>query len=310
MDAFGWNKRPEVLRDKQAAAAVGQVALMGAYKKAFAESGVTVAQMLITRTDLEELDRYLNARNTLTVLLSHQVIPIINENDTVATEEIRFGENDILAALIASKMGADKLFLLTDVEGLKTSPDADGKLLPEVFQITPEIESLVKKGAGSKKSVGGMESKIQAARLAMAGGVEVWIASGARAGILTEILEGRGVGTRFRAKSGGLSARKRWLAGRNAKGTLSLDEGAVRAIVQGKKSLLPSGIVNVEGQFKVGDAVCLAGPDGREVARGLSAYSSEELALIRGKKTAELSALLHRTAPAEAVHRDNLVVIP
>jgi glutamate 5-kinase len=311
MDVFGWDKRPTALKDKQAAAAVGQVALMEAYKKAFAAEGVTVGQVLLTRADLEDRDRYINARNTLDALLSRQVLPILNENDTVATEEIQFGDNDNLSALIAAKTSADKLFLLTDVDGLLTEPGARGKLLPEVFQITPDVEALVQAGAGSKKSVGGMATKIAAARLAMASGVEVWIASGKRPGVVTEILEGRGVGTRFEPQADALSERQRWIVARKAKGTLFVDAGAVTALVKGKKSLLPSGVVKVEGSFSAGDAVRVAGPDGREVARGLSAYSSDELKKIKGRRTTDLSALLGRPSPAaEALHRNNLAVLP
>ncbi len=310
MDRFGWKTRPTALADKQAAAAVGQVALMEAYEEAFAPHGIPVAQMLLSRTDLEDRERYLNARNTLSALLERDVLPVINENDTVATEEIRFGDNDALAALVAVKMSAQKLFLLTDVDGLLTGTGADARLLPEVFRITPDIEALAGGGPGSRKSVGGMKSKLQAARLAMASGVEVWIASGKRAGAVRDILEGRGVGTRFQAQSGGLSARRRWIAfGRRVRGALVLDAGAVAAIVQGKRSLLPSGVVRVEGSFEAGDTVRLLSPAGAEVGRGLASHSSGDMNKIRGRKTADLEKVLGQPGPAEAVHRDNLVVL-
>jgi glutamate 5-kinase len=310
MDVFGWEKRPTALKDKQAAAAVGQVALMEAYKRAFGAEGVTVGQVLLTRADLEDRERYINARNTLDALLSRGVLPILNENDTVATEEIQFGDNDSLSALIAAKTSADKLFLLTDVDGLLTEPGAAGKLLPEVFQITPDIEALVQAGAGSKKSVGGMATKISAARMAIASGVEVWIASGKRAGVVTEILEGRGVGTRFQPQADGLAPRQRWIAGLRPKGVLHLDAGAVNALVAGKKSLLPSGITRVEGSFAPGDAVRVVDPSGREVARGLSAYASADVQKIKGRKTSELPGLLNREhPPQEVLHRNNLAVL-
>ncbi len=310
MDAFGWTERPTALRDKQAAAAVGQPVLMDAYKRAFAAEKIVVAQVLLTRSDLEDRDRYLNTRNTLDALLSHGVLPILNENDTVATEEIQFGENDTLAALVASKISADKLFLLTDVEGLKTSLDDDGRLLPEVFQITPDIEALVQAGPGSKKSTGGMATKVSAARLAMASGVEVWIASGRRTGVVTEILEGRGVGTRFQPQAEALNARRRWIAARRPKGAVHVDAGAVSALVSGKKSLLPSGIVRVEGTFSPGDAVRVVGPDGREIARGLSAYGSGDVQKIKGRKTSELAVLLNLPdSPPEVLHRNNLAML-
>ncbi len=310
MDAFGWKTRPTVLRDKQAAAAVGQVALMEAYKAAFAAQGVTVAQVLLTRTDMEERDRYLNIRNTLHALLERGVLPVINENDTVSTDEIKFGDNDTLSALVATKMESTHLFLLTDVEGLLTGTGADGRLLPEVFQITPDIEALVQAGAGSAKSAGGMASKLSAARLAMASGVEVWIASGRRPGVVRDILEGKGRGTRFVPTEETLSARKRWIAfGRRTKGALHLDDGAVRAITEGKKSLLPSGLAKVDGLFHAGDTVKVLDARGREIARGLTAHGSLDLQKIKGRRSSEVEALLGHPAPAEVIHRDNLVVL-
>lgn len=310
MDAFGWKTRPTVLKDKQAAAAVGQVALMEAYKGAFAPLGVTIAQILLTRADLDDRERYLNIRNTLTALIERQVIPIINENDTVATQEIKFGDNDTLSSLVAAKIDASHLFILTDVDGLLTSTGADGELLPEVFQVTPEIEALVQAGTGSAKSVGGMASKLSAARLAMASGVEVWIASGRKSGIIKNILEGTGVGTRFVPSAEALSARKRWIAfGRKVRGTLSLDEGAVRAITENKRSLLPSGIKRVEGAFNAGDTVKVVTPDGRELARGLTVFSAADLKHIQGHRSTEIEALLGHPAPAEVIHRNNLVLL-
>jgi glutamate 5-kinase len=310
MDAFGWTVRPTALKDKQAAAAVGQVALMEAYKAAFGALGVPVAQILLTRSDIDDREGYLNIRNTLTTLLERNVLPIINENDTVATQEIRFGDNDTLSALVAAKMDAAQLVILTDVEGLLTSTGTDGRLLPEVFQVTPDIEALVQAGTGSAKSVGGMASKLSAARLAMASGVEVWIASGRTPGIVRDILEGKGVGTRFAASPEALSARKRWIAfGRKVRGTLHLDPGAVRAITEGKRSLLPSGLLRVEGAFAPGDTVKILSPEAREIARGLTAFGSTDLRKIKGHRSQEIEGLLGRPAPAEVIHRNNLVVL-
>lgn len=310
MDAFGWKTRPTVLKDKQAAAAVGQVALMEAYKGAFAPLGVTIAQILLTRADLDDRERYLNIRNTLTALLERNVIPIINENDTVATQEIKFGDNDTLSSLVAAKVDATHLFILTDVDGLLTSTGADGELLPEVFQVTPDIEALVQAGTGSTKSVGGMASKLSAARLAMASGVEVWIASGRKPGIVNDILEGKGVGTRFVPSAEALSARKRWIAfGRKVRGTLHLDEGAVRALTENKRSLLPSGIQRVEGAFNAGDTVKVLTPEGRELARGLTVFSASDLKQIQGHRSTEIESLLGHPAPAEVIHRNNLVLL-
>jgi glutamate 5-kinase len=310
MDAFGWKERPTLLKDKQAAAAVGQVALMEAYKTAFTGYGTTIAQILLTRSDLDDRERYLNIRNTLTALLDRGVIPIINENDTVATQEIKFGDNDTLSALVAAKVDATNLFILTDVDGLLTSTGSDGHLLPEVFQVTPDIEALVQAGTGSTKSVGGMASKLAAARLAMASGVEVWIASGRKPGIVQDILEGKGIGTRFVPSPEALSARKRWIAfGRKVRGTIHIDEGAVRALSENKRSLLPSGITKVEGTFNAGDTVKILTPEGRELARGLTVFSATDLKKIKGRRSIEVEPLLNRPAPAEVIHRNNLVIL-
>lgn len=310
MDTFGWKERPTLLKDKQAAAAVGQVALMEAYKGAFAPLGKTIAQILLTRSDLDDRERYLNIRNTLAALMDRQVIPIINENDTVATQEIKFGDNDTLSSLVAAKVDATHLFILTDVDGLLTSTGEDGHLLPEVFQVTPEIEALVQAGTGSAKSVGGMASKLSAARLAMASGVEVWIASGRKPGVVKDILEGKGVGTRFVPSAEALSARKRWIAfGRKVRGTVHVDEGAVRALIENKRSLLPSGIQRVEGAFNAGDTIKVVTPDGRELARGLTVFGANDLKKIKGRRSTEIETLLTRPAPAEAIHRNNLVLL-
>jgi glutamate 5-kinase len=310
MDAFGWKERPTLLKDKQAAAAVGQVALMEAYKGAFAAQGVTIAQVLLTRSDLDDRERYLNIRNTLTALLDRSVIPIINENDTVATQEIKFGDNDTLSALVAAKVDAKHLFILTDVDGLLTSTGADGHLLPEVFQVTPDIEALVQAGTGSNKSVGGMASKLSAARLAMASGVEVWITSGRKPGTIKDILEGKGIGTRFVPSPEALSARKRWIAfGRKVRGTIHIDEGAVKALTENKRSLLPSGITKVEGTFNAGDTVKLLTPEGQELARGLTVFGAPDLKKIKGHRSTEIETILTHPAPTEVIHRNNLVLL-
>ncbi len=311
MDSFGFQQRPTVLRDKQAVAAVGQVILMEAYKNAFARHNVTVAQMLLTQADLEDRTRYLNARHTLSALLNRKVIPVINENDTVSTEEIQFGDNDSLAAMVAVKMEAKTLCLLTDVEGLLTGTGDNARILPEVFQLTPDIEALVSAKTGSHKSAGGMASKIQAAHKAMSSGVETWIASGRRMNVVHEILKGQGIGTCFQPQQDTpLNARKRWIAfGRRVKGAVYLDDGAVNALVHNKRSLLPSGVVRVEGQFNAGDTVRLMNSAGREMARGLIAYSSHDTKKIRGKKSIEIEKILGHPAPAEVIHRNNLVVL-
>lgn len=310
MDVFGWRQRPNQLKDKQAAAAVGQVVLMEAYKTAFGRRGVPIGQMLLTRSDLEDRERYRNAQHTLSALLNLGVVPIINENDTIATDEIQFGDNDQLAALVAVKTNAKKLFLLTDVPGLLTSTGPEGKLLPEVFRITPEIEALARSGKGSEKSVGGMASKLSAAKLAMASGVEVWMAEGRRPGIIRDLLSGQGQGTRFQPLDQRLSDRQRWLAfGRRVKGTLSLDRGAVEALRLGHKSLLPSGVKKIQGSFSAGDTLRLLDDNRQEFARGLSAFSSIELRKIMGCYSQDIASRIGRPAPAEVIHRDHMVLL-
>ncbi|PYM87152.1 MAG: glutamate 5-kinase [Candidatus Rokuibacteriota bacterium] len=306
--------RPRSIPEKQAAAAVGQSALMEHYETAFARHGVTVAQILLTQADVSARARYLNARNTLTTLLGYGVVPIINENDTVAVEEIKFGDNDNLSALVAQLIDADLLVLLTDVDGLYTgdpSRDPQARKLDTVEAVTPEIERLVWSDA-DRVAVGGMATKLQAAQKAAASGVPMVIASGREPGTLAGVLRGEPVGTYFPPRGDRLAARKRWIAfAVPPQGRLLVDAGAREALIERGKSLLPSGVVDIEGDFDAGEvvALCAADGDGKEFARGLVNFDAQELRTIRRAKTAEIEGLLGYKSVDEVVHRDNLVVL-
>ena len=306
--------RPRSIPEKQAAAAVGQSALMEHYETAFARHGVTVAQILLTQADVSARARYLNARNTLTTLLGYGVVPIINENDTVAVEEIKFGDNDNLSALVAQLIDADLLVLLTDVAGLYTgdpSRDPQARKLDTVEAVTPEIERLVWSDA-DRVAVGGMATKLQAAQKAAASGVPMVIASGREPGTLARVLRGEPVGTYFPPRADRLAARKRWIAfAVPPQGRLLVDAGARQALIERGKSLLPSGVVDIEGDFDAGEvvALCAADGDGKEFARGLVNFDAQELRTIRRAKTTEIESLLGYKSFDEVVHRDNLVVL-
>ncbi len=297
------------LEESQAAAAVGQVRLAEAYSNILAREGIVVAQVLLTLDDTEERRRYLNARATLKTLLELGSVPVINENDTVATAEIRFGDNDRLAARVASMMEADRLILLSDVDGLYSadpSQDADARHIDEVRTITPEIEAMAG-GAVSGMGRGGMESKLIAAKIATAAGCEVVIAKGKTPNPITALRAGANA-TRFRASTTPAVARKRWIAGvLKPQGTLIIDAGAVKALGAGK-SLLPAGIRQVDGRFERGDAVVVRDGDGREVARGLAAYSASDAERIAGKRSLEIEAILGYRGRDEMIHRDDLAL--
>ena len=296
------------LEEKQAAAAVGQIALAQAWSAAFAAQGIVAAQVLVTLTDTEERRRYLNARATLTTLLAQGAVPVINENDTVATSEIRYGDNDRLAARVASMMSADCLVLLSDIDGLYTAPpDKPGAVfLPEVREITPEIEAMAGRpvsGVGS----GGMITKIEAGRIALSAGCNMVIAAGHAAHPLKRIADGERC-TWFIANSSPLLARKRWIAGTLVPmGRLTVDQGAAGALVKGK-SLLPAGVRKVEGAFARGDAVSVVTESGLEVARGLVTYDVLDAQRIAGKKTSEIEKALGYRGRDEMVHRDDMVI--
>jgi glutamate 5-kinase len=300
---------PLRLEESQAAAAAGQVRLAEAYADIFAGHGIVAAQVLLTFGDTEERRRYLNARATLGTLLELGAVPVINENDTVATAEIKFGDNDRLGARVASMVGADRLVLLSDVDGLYTAnpgQDANAVHIPEVTVITPEIEAM----AGDSISGvgrGGMASKIIAARIATGAGCDVVIARGEALNPLAAIAAGARH-TRFRASLTPAAARKRWIAGGlRAEGTLVIDDGAVRALLDGK-SLLPAGIRQIDGRFERGDAVVVKSRDGREIARGLAAYSATDAERIAGKRSLEIEAILGYRGRDEMIHRDDLTL--
>src|SRR6266550_2861967 len=302
-------KGPLKLEDSQAAAAVGQIALARTWTEALSRHGITAGQVLVTLGDTEERRRYLNARSTIDRLLQWRAVPVINENDTVATNEIRYGDNDRLAARVATMMSADALVLLSDVDGLYDAPpgtDATARHLPRVERVTPEIEAMAG-AAGSGLSRGGMQTKLEAAKIATAAGTHMVIASGRVEHPLSAIEKGAR-STWFVTAANPVTARKKWIAGSlEPKGTLTIDAGAVTALRRGN-SLLPVGIIKVEGAFARGDAVVVRGPDGHEIGRGLVAYDAEDAEKIRGKSSSDILLILGIEGRAEMVHRDDLVL--
>jgi glutamate 5-kinase len=312
IERLGLAERPTTIARKQAAAAVGQGRLMAAYDAAFSAAGLTVAQVLLTHGDLSDRKRFLNARTTLTTLLAAGVVPIINENDTVAVEELKFGENDYLASLVTNLAGAQLFVILSGVEGFCTGDptrDPSAALIPLVTEITPLLEAHARV-TGSAEGTGGMVPKLVAAKQATAHGAATVIAAGERPNVLADLLAGREIGTLFLPTKERLKSRKHWIAYTlHVKGRLYLDDGAARALRQQGRSLLPSGVREVEGRFRAGEAVSCVGPDGQEVARGLSNYSADEVAKIRGAKSREIADRLGYKLYDEVIHRDNLVVL-
>ena len=300
---------PLKLEDSQAAAAVGQIALARTWAEVLGRHGITAGQVLVTLQDTEERRRYLNARSTIDRLLDWRAVPVINENDTVATNEIRYGDNDRLAARVATMASADLLVLLSDVDGLYDAPpavSAAAKLIPLVERITPAIEA-VAGAAGSELSRGGMQTKIEAGKIATHGGTHMVIASGRIAHPLGAIAGGARC-TWFLTPANPVTARKKWIAGSlEPKGTLTIDAGAVAAL-RGGKSLLPAGVIRIDGTFASGDAVVIRGPDGAEVGRGLVAYDADDALKIKGRSSADILSILGFAGRTEMVHRDDLVV--
>jgi glutamate 5-kinase len=298
------------LEESQAAAAVGQIRLAHAYKELLEAHDITVAQILLTLGDTEQRRRYLNARGTINTLLSLGAVPVINENDTVATAEIRYGDNDRLAARVAQMTAADCLVLLSDIDGLYTANPSEhpqAEFLARVLDITPAIEAMAG-GATSSVGTGGMQTKIAAAKIAVGAGCHLCIAKGAHQNPLKRIEEGARC-TWFLPSSTPSAARKQWIAGAlRPAGAISVDEGAVRALMQGK-SLLPAGVTRAVGRFDRGDTVSIVGPDGVEVARGICAYSDSDAARIIGRKSAEIEMVLGFRGRDEIVHRDDLVLL-
>ena len=298
------------LEESQAAAATGQIQLAHAYQEALARHGITVAQVLLTLDDSEERRRYLNARQTMGTLLGLGAIPVINENDTVATDEIRFGDNDRLGARVAEMISADTLILLSDIDGLYTGDprsDSTARHIPEIREITPEIEAMAGTAA-SEMSNGGMVTKLMAGRIAMAAGCRMAIADGRAVGALGALIEGKARCSWFLPEASPLSARKKWIKGSlKTAGSLVVDDGAVRALSSGK-SLLPAGVTAIDGEFRRGDVVDVKDRKGRVLARGLVAYAAEDARRIAGRRSAEIERLLGFRGRDEMVHRDDLVV--
>jgi glutamate 5-kinase len=312
MKRLGWHKRPGTMHELQAAAAVGQMGLAQAYESSFRDHGLRTAQILLTHADLADRGRYLNARSTLKTLLELGVVPVINENDTVVTDEIRVGDNDTLGSLVSNLIEADLLVILTDQGGLFTADprrDPAATLVAEAKAGDPRLEDMAG-GAGSTLGRGGMITKVLAAGRAALGGAHTVIASGREPDVLVRLGEGESIGTLLVSDAPPLAARKQWLAGHvQAGGTLHLDAGAARAVASGGKSLLPVGVRAVSGDFERGALVACVGPDGREVARGLVNYAAFEARRIAGHPSADIEAVLGYADEPELIHRDNLVVV-
>lgn len=310
---MGLEAKPKTIPGKQACAAVGQGILMHIYERIFGEYGQVVAQVLLTKNDMVNRHSYANARNALQEMISWGVIPIINENDVVAIDEFKIGDNDNLSALVASLADADLDILLSDIDGLytanpRTHPDA--RLVSVVEEVTPEIEATAG-GAGSRNATGGMLTKLQAAKNAMSAGIALIIANGEHLEILRNILRGEPVGTLFVPKESHLRFRNQWLAfGSRISGKLIVDAGLAKALRQeGSCSILPVGIVAVEGEFESGDTVSVVDQEGHELARGMTNYGSGDVALIKGCKTSQIEARIGYKHYDEVIHRDNLVVL-
>ena len=311
LEALGMSERPADMPSLQAAASVGQVQLIEMYARQFGERGVVVGQVLLTRHDTGHRESYLHARHTFERLLALGTMPIVNENDTVAVDEIRFGDNDTLAALVATLISADLVVLLSDIEGMY---DADPRLAEEarlVEQVDELTEDLVAAagGTGSTHGSGGMATKVEAARVLRRAGIPMVICDGRRAGVIRDVAAGRPVGTLFAGGDSSISARKLWIAlGRKPAGEIVVDEGARMALTERGKSLLAAGVVAVSGTFAPGDAVVLTDGSGRAFARGLSEISSTELEQVKGMKTSEIASAKPDIANCEVVHRDHMVV--
>lgn len=309
---LGWSVRPKGVHELQAAAAVGQMGLCQAYETAFRSFGLKTAQILLTHEDLADRTRYLNARTTLTTLLNLNVVPIINENDTVVTDEIRFGDNDTLGALVTNLIEADALIILTDQQGLYTADPRkhpDAVFVHEAQAGDAALEDMAG-GAGSSVGTGGMITKILAAKRSARSGADTVIACGREHDVLSRLADGEGIGTQLLAPTNRMAARKQWLADHlKLTGRIVLDNGAALAVRERGTSLLPVGVTAIEGDFLRGEAVACVDPQGQEVARGLVNYSSDEARLIMKKTTREIEATLGYMVEPELIHRDNMVTL-
>jgi glutamate 5-kinase len=311
MKRLGWTIRPKELHELQAAAAVGQMGLAQIYESKLREHGMGSAQVLLTHADLADRERYLNARSTLLTLLGLKVIPVINENDTVVNDEIKFGDNDTLGALVANLVDADALVILTDQRGLYSADprkEPAARFIDEAQAGDPELERMAG-GAGSSIGRGGMLTKILAAKRAASSGTSTVIAWGREPDVLLRLAAGEAIGTALIASTQKLAARKQWMADHlQLPGAVVVDAGAAAKVRQEGKSLLPIGVVDVQGDFHRGDVIAVRGPDGAELARGLANYGSAEARLIARKPSTEFERLLGYTAEPEMIHRDNLVL--
>ncbi|HEY3299222.1 MAG TPA: glutamate 5-kinase [Methylophilaceae bacterium] len=312
MQRLGWKKRPTAVNELQAAAAVGQMGLVQMYETCFSQHGLHTAQVLLTHDDLVDRKRYLNARSTLRTLLELKVIPIINENDTVVTDEIRFGDNDTLGSLVANLIEADTLVILTDQSGLYSADprkNPDAQFIHQAVAGTPALEEMAG-GAGSSVGTGGMLTKILAAKRAARSGAHTIIASGRENQVLVRLANGEAIGTHLRAEQFKLVAKKQWMADHlRVNGRLVLDAGAVKVLMADGKSLLPIGVTSVEGSFERGDVVACVDAQGKELARGLVNYNASETAKILRKPSNEIAQVLGYVDELELIHRDNLVLI-
>lgn len=311
MNRLGWTVRPNTIHELQAAAAVGQMGLVQTYEHEFQQFGLHTAQVLLDHDDLSNRERYLNARSTLRTLMGMSVVPVVNENDTVVTDEIRFGDNDTLGALVANLVEADALIILTDQLGMydadpRTNPNA--KLLTDIAADDPRLQAMA--GDGGKLGRGGMITKVRAAGVAARSGADTVIVGGRIDDVITRLVSGEVLGTFLSANQQPQAARKRWLSGHlQTKGSLVLDEGAVRVLLQQGKSLLPVGVSRVQGSFTRGEVVACVDHQGREIARGLINYSSSEAAKIAGRSSVEIEHILGYKDHDELIHRDNLVLV-
>lgn len=312
MSRLGWDQRPHALYELQAAAAVGQMGMIQTYESCFMQHDIHTAQILLTHDDLSNRNRYLNARSTLRTLLQLGIIPIINENDTVATDEIRFGDNDTLAALVANLVEADLMVILTDQQGLFTADprsNPEAELVSEGQANNPEFQKMAG-ASGGNLGRGGMSTKITAAQRASRSGTNTVIASGRESQALLRIADGEPLGTLLLADQQPMAARKQWLASHlKACGSLQLDHGAVNMLKTSGKSLLPVGVTSVTGNFVRGEMVTCVDPDGREIARGLANYNAIEAAKIKGRSSQEIESILGYLDEPELIHRDNLVIL-
>ncbi|RKP48536.1 glutamate 5-kinase [Pararobbsia silviterrae] len=312
MQRLGWVKRPREIDELQAAAAVGQMGLAQVYETQFAQRGIRTAQILLTHADLADRERYLNARSTLLTLLRLSVVPIINENDTVITDEIKFGDNDTLGALVANLIEGDALIILTDQSGLYTADprkDPTATFVSEAVAGDPELEAMAG-GAGSSLGRGGMLTKIIAAKRAAHSGANTVIASGREPDVLVRLASGEGIGTQLIARMARLAARKQWMADHlQVRGRVVVDDGASAKVTSEGKSLLPIGVVDVQGVFARGEVIACVNAQGREIARGLTNYGSTEARMIQRRPSAEIESVLGYMLEPELIHRDNLVVV-